>query len=115
MFVTGQAAHPDIVTLVGLNYDPHQWFQESRELVRGPLPDGRFENAYIYLRYGKIFFLLTESSITALNELSQNDRPDRVIFIVRPGELALERHARPVCEIRDPDGQPRLWIFDLHL
>jgi hypothetical protein len=115
VFVTGQAAHPDIVTLVGLNYDPQRWFGEARDLVRGPLPDGRFNDAYLYLRYGKIFFLLTESSFSALNQLSHNERPDRVIFIVRPGELGLERYASPVQEIRGPAGEKRLWIFDLNL
>jgi 4-amino-4-deoxy-L-arabinose transferase-like glycosyltransferase len=115
VFITGQAAHPDIVTLVGLQYDPHQWFRETREFVRGPLPDGRFANAYLYLRYGKVYFLLTETSIVALNQLSQNNRPDRVVFIVRPGELGLERYARPVYEVPGADGKPTLWIFDLQL
>jgi 4-amino-4-deoxy-L-arabinose transferase-like glycosyltransferase len=115
VFITGHAAHPDIVTLVGLEYDPHQWFRETRDFVRGPLPDGRFSDAYIYLRYGKVYFLLTEASITALNQLAQNDRPDRVIVIVRPGELGLERHAPPDHVIRHADGQPKLWLFDLQL
>jgi 4-amino-4-deoxy-L-arabinose transferase-like glycosyltransferase len=115
VFITGQAAHSDIVTLVGLEYEPQQWFREARDLVRGPLPDGKFANAYVYLRYGKIYFLLTEASITALNQLAQNDRPDRVILIVRPGELGLERHARPVHVIHQSDGQATLWIFDLEI
>ena len=115
VFVTGQATHPDIVTLIGLGYDPQQWFRDSRELVHGPLPDGRFKFTNIYLRYGKIHFLLTESSIAEVKELSQNGRPDRVIFIVRPGELGLHEYARPVHEIRTPEGRPVLWIFALVL
>ena len=115
VFITGNAAHPDIVMLVGLEYDPLRWFREPRQLVRGPLPDGRFQDAYIYLSYGKIHFLLGEESMRALNRLSQNDQPDRVILIVRPGELGLERYARPVHQIRGANGQAKLWIFDLQL
>lgn len=115
VFVTGQAAHPDMAMLFGLNYDPREWFREPRELIRGPLPDGRFKDAYIYLGYGKIRFLLNESVTAALSQLPKNDRVDRVIFIVRPGELGLERHARPVQEIRGVNGEPRLWIFAMQM
>ncbi len=60
-------------------------------------------------------FLHTESSLDAVKELSQNGRPDRVIFVLRPGELDLDKYARPVYEIRDAEGQAVLWIFDLYL
>jgi hypothetical protein len=104
VFVTGRGAHPDIAMLIGLKYDPAQWFREPRELVRGPLPDGRYKDAYVYLSYGKIRFLETESGTAALNQLTKNDRTDRVIVIVRPGELGLERYARPVLQIKGADS-----------
>ena len=55
------------------------------------------------------------SSKAALTELLRNDRPDRVIFVVRPGELGLHRIARPGYEALGPDGKPALWVFDLNL
>ena len=52
-------AHPYIFTLVGLNYDPEQWFRDRREIVRGPLPDGTYPYEDVYLSYGKIHFCST--------------------------------------------------------
>jgi 4-amino-4-deoxy-L-arabinose transferase-like glycosyltransferase len=115
VFITGLATHADIVTLVGLEYDPRPWFREPRDMIRGPLPDGRFRFEDLYLRYGKIHFMLTDSSIAELEKLLHNGRPDRVVFIVRPGELGLDKHGPPVREIRDPEGRPVLWIFDLRV
>lgn len=103
-----------MATLIGLLYDPHR-FRETRELVPGPLADGSFNAAHLYLRYGKINFLLTEASITALNQVPQYDRADRLMFIARPGESGLERHAQPVYEVRIAHGQAKLWIFELQL
>ncbi len=113
LFVTGYATQIDSLMLFGLNYDPQQWFREPRELVRGPLPDGRFKDAYVYVRYGKVHFLLTPASIAALNSLVQEDRLHRLLFIVRPGELGLQRYAKPVHEILGANGLPRLWVFDI--
>jgi hypothetical protein len=77
------------------------------------LPDGRFKDADIYVRYGKVHFLLTPASIAALNSLVQEDRLHRLLFIVRPGELGLQRYAKPVHEILDANGRLRLWVFDM--
>jgi len=115
VFITGQAIHPYIMTLVGLEYDPQQWFRDTKEIMPGPLPDGRHKFEDIYLRFGKIYFIYNESSLALLKELSQNGRPDHVILILRPGELGLDQYARPVYEVRGPDGRPALWIFDLIL
>ena len=116
VFVTGQqTAHPYIVTLVGLGYDPHQWFRDVRQVLRGPLRGGLYRNEDVYVRFGKIHFLVHESSINALKELVSNGRPDRVIFIVRPGQFELEKLARPTYEVRDPDGQIVLQVFDVYL
>jgi hypothetical protein len=116
VFVTGTATrHPYIFTLVGLGYDPHQWFRDIREVVPGPLPNGAYRYEDVYLRYGKMHFMFNESSMDAIKKLQQNARRDRVIFIVRPGEIRLETQPSPVYEVRNPDGQPVLWVFDLYL
>lgn len=116
VFWTGSSAHRYIFTVVCFGYDPAQWFREVREIVPGPLPDGVFAHEDIYLRVGKFHFMFGDaSSKAALTELLRNGRTDRVIFVVRPGELGLHRNARPVYETLGPDGKPTLWIFDLKL
>jgi 4-amino-4-deoxy-L-arabinose transferase-like glycosyltransferase len=112
VFITGSAIHPDIVTLVGLSYNPKKWFAEPRELVRGPLKNGAFKDAYVYPRYGKIRFLFDDGSMDALNALATNGRPDHVILIVRPGELDFGKRMQPVQEIRKSGEQVTLWILD---
>ncbi|HEX9445466.1 MAG TPA: hypothetical protein VGA73_15200, partial [Candidatus Binatia bacterium] len=112
VFITGYATHPDIVTLVGLGYDPRQWFRDVRELAHGPLPDGRYKYAYIYHGYGKIHFMFGAAGEASLKRLTANSRADRVVFIVRPGEWALSKRFSPVHEIVNPKGQTVLQIFD---
>ncbi|MBI4457166.1 MAG: glycosyltransferase family 39 protein [Acidobacteria bacterium] len=113
VFCTGSSIpHPAIYTLVGLRYDPKQWFRDVRNVVSGPLPGGAYKGEEIYSRYGKMYFLLGEFNRSVLEELSQNGRRDHVIFIVRPGELGLEKITRPTHQIRDPQGRAVLWIFD---
>ena len=124
VFITGRAAHPYIITLVGLGYEPQQWFRDIHEVVPGPLPGGAYRYEDVYLRYGKIHFMFNESSVTVLKELSQNGRQNRVIFIVRPFELNVREQTRPIhqqtrptYEIRCPGcrGVATLWIYDLYL
>lgn len=116
VFWSGSSAHRYIYTLICLSYDPEQWFREVRKIVPGPLPDGVFAHEDIYLRVGKFHFMFGDSqSRAALSALLHNERPDRVIFVVRPGELGLQRNARPVYETLGPDGKPTLWIFDVML
>jgi len=115
VFITAQAIHPYIVTLIGLKYEPRQWFRDIKQIVPGPLPDGRHKFEDIVLRFGKIYFLYNEANLTVLKNLAQNDRQDHVVLIVRPGELGLERYASPVHEIRGIGGELRLRIFDLRI
>jgi hypothetical protein len=114
VFITGTAIHADIISLVGLGYEPQRWFLEPREL-HGPMPDGNYKGEYIYSRYGKIHFLFDDASLAALNALAANGRQDRVILIVRPGELDLGRRMQPVREIRNAMNQVTLWILDERL
>jgi hypothetical protein len=115
VFVTGRLAHPYITTLIGLEYNPTQWFNDQREIVPGPLPDGRYKGEDVYRRFGKITFMTDERSIDSIRSLLHNGGSDQVVFIVTPGELGLEKSARPVYEVLGPDGKPALWIFDLQI
>ena len=120
VFVTGRAYHPDVTTLVGLQYNPDQWFNDVRKIIPGPLPDGAYENEDVYLGYGKMHFMFDKSSMTELTAMWQNGRADHAIIIVRPGELefdgvALEKAASPVYEIRNSEGRATLLIFDLQI
>jgi 4-amino-4-deoxy-L-arabinose transferase-like glycosyltransferase len=115
VFVTGRLAHPYINTLIGLEYEPVQWFNDQREIVPGPLPDGRYKDEDVYRRVGRISFMIDQSSIDAIQTLIHNGRSDKVVFIVTPGELGLQRLTQPVKQIIGADGQAKLWIFDLVL
>jgi hypothetical protein len=115
VFVSGRLAHPYINMLIGLEYEPAQWFNDQREVVPGPLPDGRYKDEDVYRRVGKFSFMIDQSSIDTIQALLHNGRSDRVVFIVTPGELGLQRLAQPVKQIIGADGQAKLWIFDLVL
>jgi hypothetical protein len=113
VFVTPTGmSHPYMYTLVGLQYDPQQWFHDQREMMNGPLPGGAYRNEQIGLRYGKMHFMFLDSGQKALDALSWNQRPDRVILIVRPGESTLENQIEPSYRILDPQGHPSLLIFE---
>ena len=94
---------PYITTLIALEYDPRQWFSEERDFIT----PAEFD---IYTRYGKMHFMYGQSFVPALAELKKKTSPDRIIFIVRPGELGLKN---PIHRIRRPDGQDVLWIAHL--
>ena len=116
VFVTSSyMSHPYVYTLVGLQYDPKQWFRDPKEMRQGPLPGGAYNHEQICLRYGKMHFVFGNSSQAALTQLVNNGRSDRVIFIVRPGESSLEREIQPADRILDPQGRPSLLIFDTTL
>jgi len=115
VFITSFAVHPDIVTLVGLRYDPNQWFREVREVVRGPLPNGAYAFEEMHVRIGKLHFMLGAFGDAGLADLQHNDRQDRVLFAVRPGELGMQDPVQPVYQVLDPHGVPTLLIFELTL
>jgi 4-amino-4-deoxy-L-arabinose transferase-like glycosyltransferase len=115
VFVTGRAMRPYIVTLFALGYDPEQWFRDVREVVPGPLPNGDYRFEDINLRYGKIRFLYTIPTFAALKNQMENGGKGRTFIVVRPGELELDKQARPVYEVHNPQGGVVLQIFDLHL
>lgn len=115
VFVSGRLAHPYITSLVGLRYDPIQWFIDQKEIIPGPLPDGRYKDEDVYLRYGKLHFINNASGIGAVQTLMHNGQSDHVVFIVTPGELGLERFATPIKGIVGADGQLELMIYEMAL
>jgi 4-amino-4-deoxy-L-arabinose transferase-like glycosyltransferase len=113
IYVSGNyMTHPYIYTLVGLEYDPRQWFKDQPVMESG---QGFLKHETICKRYGKMHFILDNASRPNLDELRQNGKDDHVIFILRTGDLQMERLAQPVYQIRNSQGKVTLNIFDLHL
>jgi len=104
VFCTTQGTNmPYAITLVGLSYDPRQWLQDQRAMgTSGPWE--------VYVWYGKMHFLYGDLSKDAINQLKNNGRPDRVVFIVRPGEV--KGLDQPSHVINRPDGQAVLLIYE---
>jgi 4-amino-4-deoxy-L-arabinose transferase-like glycosyltransferase len=100
----GSAAldQPFAVTLVGLDYDPEQWFSDVRRIrSRG--------DTDVVTCYGKIHFVFEPTDLADLNALRDNGRPDRVLFIVRPGEI---RDGDPIHVVLWPDGTPAFLVYE---
>ncbi|MGH7742777.1 MAG: ArnT family glycosyltransferase [Candidatus Eiseniibacteriota bacterium] len=93
---------PFASTLVGLGYDPRRWFAEPREVRT----HGEWE---VTERFGKIWFMYDAAWREEARRLASDGRPDRVLFIVRPGELDLPA---PIETIRGPDGTPALLLCE---
>jgi 4-amino-4-deoxy-L-arabinose transferase-like glycosyltransferase len=91
---------PYAVMLVGLDYDPEQWFRDARNFVQRDVWEA-------CQRFGKMHFDYQGYLEWVRRALARNGRADRVVWIVRPGEHGLEH---PDLEIRGPDGRPTLWI-----
>jgi 4-amino-4-deoxy-L-arabinose transferase-like glycosyltransferase len=93
---------PYVIMLVGLEYDPREWFQAPRSFVQRDVWEA-------CMRFGKVHFDYDGYADGLRKVLARNERPDRVVWIVRPGEHSLRD---PDFEIRRPDGQPALWICE---
>ncbi len=93
---------PFAITVVGLRYDPKRWFRDVREVEPRQDTD-------VIQRYGKVRFLFDASDLRALRELERNGRPDRAVFVLRPGEWP---DRTPVHTIRHPDGSEAFLIYE---
>ncbi|MEQ8168785.1 MAG: hypothetical protein ABRQ38_07785 [Candidatus Eremiobacterota bacterium] len=102
---TSKMNQPYIMTLVYLNYEPSRWFKDVH-LIYTP---GEWD---WHVRYGKMNFMYSDLWLPRLKELQNNETKDRVVFIVRPGELDF---GKPVEQICDPSGQPSLNIYDIYI
>jgi hypothetical protein len=84
---------------VGTEHDPHLWLAEPRD---------RRELEYdVYVRYGKMYFMYGDMWLPYLKSITDDDKPQRVLFVVRPGELGL---TEPLYVVRGPDGRDALWV-----
>ena len=95
---------PYVIMLVDLGHDPNDWFSE-------PIHRGQIGVWDHYLQFGRFNFMYDRAVYTAkLDELRQNGRTDRGVFIVRPAEW--KGDAEPSRQIPGPDGRPALWIIE---
>jgi hypothetical protein len=102
--------YPHELTLVFLGHDPRQWFAEPREYVPGPREMGE---ALACARYGKFRFLYDPPRAMAdLTAMSRDDRRQRVILILRPGQRL--PNYEPAAEIRK-DNLVWLLVYDLEI
>jgi hypothetical protein len=90
---------PWSIFLVENAHDPRRWFAEPRDRR-----SGEYE---FYVRYGTMYFLYADLWRSYLDGLIHDGRPERVLFIVRPGELGLPR---PTDVVRGPGGRDALWL-----
>lgn len=108
VFITASGMNmPYVVTLVGLGYEPREWFTDERDVRTF---EG-LEWEYVF-RFGRFHFVYDRSVLAAVERLEQNGRADRVIFIMRPHEL---RWTNPTETIVGPDGNVALVAFDVEL
>ena len=97
---TNRIQQPYMLLMVALGYDAEQWFRDEREIhTRGWWDQ--------YYRVGKFNFMYGPAG-PALDNLQQNGRPDRVIFILRPGQV---NWPDPAHTVLGPDGQPSLQVY----
>jgi 4-amino-4-deoxy-L-arabinose transferase-like glycosyltransferase len=94
---------PWAITLVTLEHDPKRWLTEPREMrVLGDWE--------VYIRYGRMYFMYEKLWVPDYQKLADDGVPEHAWFIVRPGELDLEK---PTYVVRGPDGSAVLWICEL--
>ncbi len=94
---------PYVISTVVLGYDPKRWFSEPRDFFTV----GEWDYC---TRYGKMYFMY--EGLFKLPAEPYN--PDRLLFIIRPGELNIADPSRQVIhKILRPDGEEVLWLCRL--
>lgn len=96
---------PYSVMLVALGYDPQTWMTDVHDIETV----NRWDH---HKRFGKIHFLYDEPT-AMIESLKSNGRPDRVVAIVRPGEIRLA--TKPTHLISGPEGCGSLEIYEFVL
>ncbi|MEK6371383.1 MAG: hypothetical protein AABO58_01680 [Acidobacteriota bacterium] len=113
IFITGNAiSHPYIYTLVVLQYPPQRWLMDEKRFQEGPLPNGWFRYEQICLRYGKFHFIFPGADDGELELLRANGKADRLLLVVRPGELPTMSLPPPLRRIHDATGRETLWVIE---
>lgn len=92
---------PWVIVALGAHVEPRDWLGAEKRTLPGV-----FE---VTARFGPYHFLVDQGSLDELKALADNHRPDRVIFVVRPGELGL---SKPVRRFLSPTGEEMLWVCE---
>jgi 4-amino-4-deoxy-L-arabinose transferase-like glycosyltransferase len=93
---------PYSVSLVGLDYDPAQWFRDEQDVDTS----GRWD---VHKRFGKMHFLYDPGVEKDFNEYMKQSGK-RALLILRPGSGL---KMKPVHQILRPDGGVTLEIYEL--
>jgi hypothetical protein len=102
-------------SLVRLGYEPAQWFSDQPEIMKIPTRN-TIEPYEDVTHFGKMYFIYGGSANAAIQSLYSNGRVDHVVFIVKPGELnGMDDRIKPSLEIRDPQGNVSLLIYEVNL
>jgi len=116
IFVTGNSiSNPYVYTLVLRQYPPQRWFADPKIFRHGRLPNGWFRNEEVCLRYGKFHFFFPGASDGELERLSGNPTPERVLLVLRPGELSTMSLPPPIYRVHDSTGREALWVIETKL
>ncbi len=108
VFITASRVNmPYIITLVALQYEPRRWRTDEKQ--RQPSESGEWEQ---YTRLGKFRFIYGASAVGELRALQQNTTPEKILFIVRPGELKV---GEPIANFPGPNGEATLIAAELTL
>lgn len=92
---------PWVIVALGARVEPREWLASEKRIMPGV-----FEEV---ARFGPYHFIVDQATIDELKALSANQKTDRVIFVVRPGEWGL---SKPVRRLLSPTGEEMLWICE---
>jgi hypothetical protein len=95
--------------MVGLGYDPAEWFRGAQEKIAGPAPNHAHPGEDVYVRVGKLNFFYGFDDSKRVQSAMKNGRA-HLILIARPDEL--HGLGPPAVEFRDAQGKVTLQIFD---
>src|SRR5690606_6454495 len=98
--------------MVYLDQSPQAW--KSMVLVRALSSGDDFPGANLVWQTGKHHYLFTyEFADATMRSLHANGHKPRVAYIVRPGEILLDPRIKPSAEVRGPDGEVKLLLYDV--
>jgi hypothetical protein len=92
---------PWSILAVGAEQDPRLWLAEPRDI--------RPSEYDLYVRDGKMYFTYGDLWRPYFQQIISDGKPQRVVFIVRPGEISA---TDPVYVVRRPDGREVLWVVE---
>jgi hypothetical protein len=98
---------PYVVTLVGLKYDPRQWFKDEKST----LTRGQWD---VITSYGKMHFLYRQSDVRTMSEQIGKAGSHRIYLVLRPQEAQRLPLPSPIKVIRC-GAEPTLLIYELNV